>query len=353
MNGKKFFILMSLTAMIFFSGCGKEEVAEEKLPLVQVKKVDSTMINSEENYSGVVKGRYETNLSFQVGGQIMSRNVEVGDLVKAGEVLMTINPRDVVQQTNQAEAQVASAKAQLDLATSNLNRYRELFNANAIAASVLDQYQTSYDAALAAYDNAVAVANQSQNALGYTNLLADFDGVISSINVEVGQVVAAGQTIAALVQTNELEIAVDIPENKISSIEINQPVTIKFWALNDSVDGFVREISPIADPASRTFAVKISIKNPPEKMQIGMTANVLMTSNDTKEIGIILPLTAIYQTEDQPQVWLVRDDKVKLQAVKVSNFENNDVLVHGLQKGDLVVTAGVHKLREGQAVRIE
>ena len=183
------------------TGCSDEEAKNEIIPLVKTQRAGETNVNTESVYPGVVKGRYETNLSFQVGGQIMSRNVEVGTFVRAGEVIMTINPRDVAQQNNQAEAQVASAKAQLDLATSNLNRYRELFNEGAIAASVLDQYQTSYDSAAAAYDNALAAAAQSQNALGYTNLIADFNGVISKINVESGQVVAAGQTVATLVQT--------------------------------------------------------------------------------------------------------------------------------------------------------
>ena len=207
-------ISIILLGLQLLTGCGDEEIVKETIPLVKTQRVGEANVSAESIYSGVVKGRYETNLAFQVGGQIMSRNVEVGSQVRAGEVLMTINPRDVVQQTNQAEAQVSSAKAQLDLATSNLNRYRELFSEGAIAASVLDQYQTSYDSAVAAYDNALAAAAQSQNSLGYTNLVADFDGVISAINVESGQVVAAGQTVATLVRSGELEVAVNIPESK-------------------------------------------------------------------------------------------------------------------------------------------
>ncbi len=338
---------------MIFTGCSEDKIAKNKIPLVKVQKVDTFENNPAENYSGVVKGRYETNLAFQVGGQIMSRNVEVGSQVKAGDVLMTINPRDVVQQTNQAESQVASAKAQLDLAATNLNRYRQLFQENAIAASVLDQYQTNYDAAVAAYDNAIAVAAQSQNALDYTNLVAEVDGVISAINVESGQIVAAGQTVATIVQTDELEIAVDIPESKISSIETNQPAIITFWALPDNVEGFVREISPIADAAARTFAVKISVPNPPLKMQLGITANVIINSKDNlNDKAIILPLTAIYQTDETPKVWLVVDNKVVLKAVDVTNFEDNKIIVRGLNNNDLVVTAGVHKLHEGQEVRI-
>ncbi|MBR1857865.1 MAG: efflux RND transporter periplasmic adaptor subunit [Selenomonadaceae bacterium] len=348
------FILMCFMFMILLFGCGDEEAAETKPPLVKVQQVTAADVKSEETYSGTVKGRYQTNLAFQVGGQIMSRNVDVGSFVRAGEVLMTINPRDVVQQSNQAEAQVSSSKAQLDLAASELARYKELFKANAIAASVLDQYQTNYNAASAAYENALAAAAQSQNALEYTNLIADSSGVISSIAVESGQVVSAGQTVATLVQTSELEVVVDIPENKITDIQIDMPVNVSFWALPDKVEGYVREIAPMADSAARTFTVKIAMPSPPNNMQLGMTASVsLSTGTNSSVNATILPLSAIYQTNDKPQVWIVKDGKVTLKSVVVKDFENNNVMVYGLNTNDVVVTAGVHKLRDGQSVRVE
>ena len=346
-------ILMTLLVLSLFSGCNEEAAVEDKLPLVKTQLAGKTNINPESVYSGVVKGRYETNLAFQVGGQVLSRNAEVGDFVRAGDILMVINPRDVVQQTNQAEAQVSSAKAQLDLAASNLNRYTELFREGAVAASVLDQYQTSYTSAVAAYDNALATAAQSQNTLDYTNLTAEADGVISAINAEVGQVVAAGQTIATLTQMNELEVAIDIPESKITEIAINQPVTVTFWAINNEVDGYVREIAPIANSSSRTFAVKISLPNPPPQMQLGMTASVTISSNSSAMSETTIPLAAIYQVGDKSQVWIVEDGKTKLKDIEIKDFDGNDVLVNGLKNGDVVVTAGVHKLREGQSVRTE
>ena len=346
-------ILIILLMMSIFSGCSEEAAVEDKLPLVKTQRVGEANINSESVYSGTVKGRYETNLAFQVGGQILSRNVEVGDFVRAGDVLMVINPRDVVQQTNQAEAQVSSAKAQLDLATSNLNRYTELFKEGAVSASVLDQYQTSYASAVAAYDNALATAAQSQNALGYTNLIAEADGVISAINVEVGQIVAAGQTAASLVQVGELEVAINIPESKIADIAINQPVTVTFWAINNEVSGYVREIAPIADASSRTFAVKIAIPNPLSQMQLGMTASVAVSSDSAAKNEMTIPLGAVYQVGEKSQVWIVEDGKTKLKDVEIKDFDGNEVLVNGLKSGDIVVTAGIHKLREGQSVRIE
>ena len=345
---KRKFLAGMLVVGITLAGCAKE-VEPPKPPVVKVQQVKFTNAAREENYSGVVRGRYETNLSFQVGGKIISRDVQTGSLVRAGEILMTLDPKDIAEQSHSADAQVASARAQLQLAKANLDRYSELFKSEAIAAAVLDQYQTQYDAAKAAYDAAIAQAQQSQNALGYTTLTADADGVISAVNAEVGQVVAAGQNVLTLVQTAELEVVVNIPENKISDVQIGRRVTITFWATSDIVSGTVREISPMADSASRTFAVKISLPDV-DNVQLGMTANVSMIA-ETSANAIVLPMSAIYQTGDVAQVWLVDGGKVSLRSVEVAAFDENNVRVRGLNSGDTVVVAGVHKLRDGQEVR--
>lgn len=336
-----------VAASLLLIGCGKEPEIS-KPPVVKVQQVSLSNTASEENYSGVVRGRYETNLSFQVGGKIISRDVQTGSVVRAGDVLMTLDPKDIVEQSRSAQAQVESTLAQLQLAKSNLDRYTELYKSEAIPAAVLDQYKTQYDAAKATYDAAVAQAQQRQNALDYTTLTANADGVISAVNAEVGQVVAAGQSVLTLVQTAEFEVVANIPENKISSVQIGQRVLIKFWATGDEVTGTVREISPMADPASRTFAVKISLPDV-RNVQLGMTANVLMT--ETASGAIVLPLSAIYQTGKNAQVWLVDGGKVSLKKVDVTAFDDNNVRVRGLKSGDTVVVAGVHKLRDGQEVR--
>ncbi len=345
MNKK--FLAAIIVANFFVVGCDKE-ITPPKPPLVKVQQIKLSNSAQEENYSGVVRGRYETNLSFQVSGKIISRDVQAGSLVRAGDILMTLDPKDIVEQSRTADAQVDSARAQLELAKANLDRYSELFKAEAVAAVVLDQYKTQYDAAKATYDAAIAQARQSQNALDYTTLTANADGVISEVSAEVGQVVAAGQSVLKLVQTNELEVVVDIPENKISNMQIGQRVSINFWATNETVSGTVREVSPMADSASRTFTVKISLPDV-NNIQLGMTANVSI--REVTPSAIILPLSAIYQTGDAAQVWIVDGGKVSLKKIEVTAFDDNNVRVRGLNSGDTVVVAGVNKLREGQDVR--
>ncbi len=362
---KKFISLLCILMLLLsLSGCGSEDTAEEKDPLVKTQTVSLGAGSADGSYPGTVKGRYETNMSFQVGGRILQRYVQAGDKVHAGDVLMSIDTRDVQQQATQANAQVNAASAQLDLARSNLRRYRALYEENAVPASVLDQYQTAYEAAQASYDQAVAAANQSQNALGYTNLVAVSDGVISAVNAEAGQVVAAGQTVATLVQSQELEVEINVPESRVGSLSIGQETSCSFWSLNNqNVAGVVREISPMADKTAGTYRVRISLPQPPEGLYLGMTATIGISGSST--VGIqpdqidssnfaLLPLSAIYQTGDTPNVWLVNKDALtlSLKPVQVESFGKDQVRVQGLSQGDIVVTAGVHKLREGTKVRL-
>ena len=356
MKNCKLLAVTAVSLALLLGGCGSQPKTADKPLLVKTQQAGRGVESQTGSYSGTVKGRYETNMSFQVGGRILNRNVQVGDHVNSGDVLMTIDPRDVVQQSNQGDAQVAAAKAQLDLAQSNLSRYQQLYAQEAIPAMVLDQYQTAYDSALAQYNQAVAGAATGHNALGYTALVASASGVISSVTAEAGQVVGAGQTVLTLVQTNELEVEINIPENHLGDVELGKTVQVSFWALKGvNVNGTVREISPMADSVSRTYKVRISIPNPPKGMQLGMTASVKCQERDRdNRDGLVLPLSAIYQINDTSQVWVVdkNTDTVSLKDIKFEEIGNNSVRVMGLNVGDIVVTAGVHKLRQGQKVRL-
>lgn len=349
-------VLIASLVVVGISGCGQKETAQDVAPLVKVTHVGAGGTDAEGTYSGTVRGRYESNLSFQAGGRIISRNIQLGSVVHNGDVLMTIDPKDVIQSVNQSQAAVASAQAQLSLATSNLARYQQLYNQDAVSAVVLDQYQTAYEQAQAQYDQAVAVQQAQQNQLGYTQLTADADGVVSAVNGEVGQVVAAGQTVLTLVHSDELEVQINVPENQVQNFPIGKAVTISFWALqNQQANGVVREVSPMADAVSRTYKVCVTVKNPPEGMQLGMTSSVKNMTEDMALAGnYILPLAAIYQTGDKPQVWIVNaDNTLSLKDVSVETFGDDKVKVSGLNSGDTVVVAGVHMLTEGKTVRTE
>lgn len=354
---KKIWLLILMLVFLtgILTGCGKSEQPEEKALLVKTHVIGIGDDIIDGTYTGIVRGRYETNLSFQVGGKILNRNVQLGDMVSAGQVLMSIDARDVAEKSNQGDAQVLAAKAQLDLAQANLTRYKQLYAQDAVSASVLDQYQTAYDAALGQYNQAIAGAVQGHNALEYTNLTAPMSGVISALNAEAGQVVAAGQPVISLVQTGEMEVEINVPENHLPDVALGKQVEVTFWALkNVRVDGTIREVAPMADSLSRTYKVRVSIHNPPKGMNLGMTASVKVSEAQTSAVGAMMPLTAIYQTSTDAHVWVVDKDNntVHLKKISFEDIGNNAVRVSGLSAGDIVVTAGVHKLYEGQKIRL-
>ncbi|WP_378952985.1 efflux RND transporter periplasmic adaptor subunit [Pelosinus sp. sgz500959] len=344
-----FILLLSFS----LTGCSKVETIKAEIPLVRSQIVKMETSGQGANYSGEVRGRYETQLAFQVGGKVIKRNVELGSTVQPGDILMEIDGKDITQTVNMSAAQVASAQSQLKLAETNLERYRTLCEQGAISRAQLDQYQNAYEVALAAVRQSSAQYTQGTNQLGYSTLVADSTGVISSITAEAGQVVSAGQAILTIVKDGEREIEINIPENRVDQMRNVKQVRISFWALPDVViEGKIREISPMADKISRTYKTRVSLLNPPASVQLGMTANVTV-GNSINQQAVYVPLTAIYQTGNIPNIWIIKDGIVNLQPVKVGVFGDGKIqILEGLQDGDVIVTGGVQKLREGEKVRI-
>lgn len=348
-NGITVFIL---GICLILTGCGNKDKVKEEIPLVRSQVVKLDGLSESATYSGEVRGRYESQLAFQVSGKIIRRNVDLGSIVQAGDVLMEVDPKDIQQTVSIGSAQVYAAESQLRLAESNLHRYQQLYEQNAISRAQYDQYQNAYDSALAAVQQAAAQYAQSSNQLGYSALYADSGGVISAVNAEAGQVVSAGQTVITLVRDGEREVEIDVPENRLAELRAARQIRVAFWALPARVvDGKVREIAPMADKVSRTYKVRISLIDPPPEMKLGMTAAVTIGNAGSGRAAYI-PLSAIYQTGDSPCVWVIENGVVRLKPVTLGAFGDGQVeLLAGLQDGEMLVTAGVHKLREGQQVK--
>lgn len=323
------------------------------VPLVRTVTVGATAAEAGSVYPGEVRGRYESQLAFQVAGKINARLVNTGDRVTNGQVLLTLDPKDVNQSVEAADAQLASAAANHKLAADNAARYNSLYAQGAVSEAVRDQYNTQLEAASAALRQAQAQANVSGNQLGYTQLVSDADGVISSISTEIGQVVAAGTPIVTVVRSGQREIHINVPED--AHVQLGQPAQVSFWALPGiTASGTVREIAPMADPVTRTYKVCIAVPDLPAEARLGMTARVTLLSGADGARQLVLPANALYQVSDKPQVWLVRDKRVQLTDIKIAGYDGNRVRVAaGLAPGDVVVTAGLNKLTPGQEVRLE
>lgn len=328
------------------------QTGTEAIPFVRSAVIGANASAQDYIYSGEVRGRFERQLAFQVGGKVTKRFIELGSTVRAGEVLMQIDSKDLQQTVNSSSAQVYSAESQLKLAKNNLSRYQQLYAQGAISRAQLDQYQNEYDVASASVQQTSAQLSQGVNQLNYSLLYADQPGIISSISVEAGQVVSAGQTILTIVQDGEREIEISVPENRIEELRKATQFKVAFWALpSTTVEGKVREIAPMADATTRTYKVRISLINPPQEIKLGMTAAVTI-SNAMQTASLTIPLSAVYQTDSSPQVWVIKDNVVNLRSVQTGNFSGNQIqILAGLNPGETIVTAGVQKLRPGQKVR--
>ena len=338
---------------IFWAKHTSVKPVTEESTIVRTAVIGSTGTAQGYTYSGEVRGRYESQLAFQVNGKITKRNVQLGSVVNAGDVLMQIDAKDIVQTVNSNSAQVYSAESQLQLAESNLKRYRELMEGGAISRSQYDQYLNVYNVAVAGVRQAQAQYTQGANQLDYSLLRADKSGVVASISAEMGQVVSSGQPVVTVVQDGEREVEISVPENRIEELRKAKEVKVAFWALSNLiVQGTVREIAPMADQTTRTFKVRISLINPPPEIKLGMTAAVTLIGDNGQQ-AITIPLSAIYQKGDFPAVWVVSGDTITLRSVKTGNFGDGTIqILEGLQQGERIVTAGVHKLNEGQKVRV-
>lgn len=325
---------------------------DEDPPLVRSMVVYETEAMQSYSYPGEVRGRHESQLAFQVGGKIVRRYVELGSIVKRGQILMQIDPEDIQQMVNGHAAQVASTKSQLHLAENNLKRYRKLYEEDVVSRAQFDRYLSAYEVAQAIHEQVAAQYAQGANQLGYTSLRADQAGVVSGISAEAGQVVGPGQIVITLVREEEREAEINVPENRIQELGKANRIHVSFWALPDMVvEGKIREIAPMADPITRTYRVRISLMNPPLDIKLGMTVSVAINYNDQYAVTLI-PLSAVYQTKETPCVWILQDGSVRLREIKIMQFGDGQVQVlSGIRSGETIVTAGVHKLREGTKVR--
>jgi multidrug efflux system membrane fusion protein len=336
-------------------GCAKQEPPAEGVRPARVVKVALGVQSHQANYSGEVRARFETALAFRVGGKIAKRHVEVGSIVKAGQVLAELDPQDLRLVEAANRAQLAAAQADFELAERDLKRYTDLLEKKFISLADYERRKNQFDTAKARFAQVKAQHEVSANQAAYGQLLADHDGVIVSIEAEAGQVVATGQPVMRLARPQEKEVVVSVPENRLAELRAAQDIRIGLWAEPGKLyRGRVREISPAADPVTRTYTAKVTVLDAVPAMQLGMTANVLL-GGGTPAPAAELPLTALYQQGGESAVWLVEpaSSKVLLMPVKVGEYrEKTFTVLSGLKDGDSVVSAGVHKLVPGQQVRV-
>lgn len=344
-------LVLPASLVFLLSACGQEDPVQSTVrPAMVVQPEPSAQ--AMDSYPGEVRARYEPDLAFRIGGKVSRRLVEEGQRVKANQPLAELDPQDVHLQLEATRAQVAAAEANLNLVKAERDRYKTLMDRQLVSRSQYDNSENLYRSGLARLKQIKAEFDVASNQAGYAVLRAPQDGVVARRAVEVGQVVAAGQTVFTLATDGEREVLISLPEQGFGRFHVGQPVSVELWSQPDQrFSGKIRELSPAADPKSRTFAARITFTAGKVPAELGQSARVFIQTANS--VALSVPLSAVSAENGAAYVWLVEaNNTLKKLPVRVGAFgEKNVPVLEGLKADDWVVAAGVHVLHEGQQVR--
>ncbi|HBS2861733.1 TPA: efflux RND transporter periplasmic adaptor subunit [Klebsiella variicola subsp. variicola] len=348
-----FLPLTILSVVIFLlPGCGDNQGnTTDPVRTVRYVVVGSAQTLPALERTGEIHAHDETILSFRTGGRIVTRSVDIGDRVNAGQLLATLENTTSQNQLDGAQADYEGAKASAQVAALNVNRMQKLMPTGAIARTQLDTARADWLVARARLKNSESALRNARESLGWTRLIAPRSGVITEVSASAGQVVNGGQSVLTLATGEALDVVFDIA--KPEAIPPQEQAGLRVSLLSApsvQASAAVRDISPQADPQTRTWRVRATLQNPPLAMALG--ASVTVTLPATGPHGYALPASALSRVDDKPAVYVINpQSQAQLRVVVPAYYTATTVIISGgLEPGDRVITAGVSKLRSGEPV---
>ncbi len=345
--------LSGLALLVFLAACSKPAEIEEPVRAVKLLTVGASGLSVQSEYAAEVRARIESRLGFRVAGKLILRQAEAGQRVQAGQVLAQIDPQDYQLAAQAAQAQLSAAQTQRDVSLAELRRYEGLRAQNFISSAELERREATFKATDASLTQAKAQAQAQTNQAAYARLQATTAGVVTGVEAEAGQVLAAGQPVVRLAHDGPRDAVFAVPEQVVASLKIGQSMTATLVSTGQLLKGRVREVGASADPVTRTFTVKLALDNS-DKLPLGSTLNVqAAVLASAQPQAIKLPTTALRQEGTATAVWLLDEANmtIRSQTVQLGVVDGNQVAVtSGLQAGQKVVAAGVHVLSPGQKV---
>ncbi|MFB4392799.1 MULTISPECIES: efflux RND transporter periplasmic adaptor subunit [unclassified Pseudomonas] len=342
--------VVCLGGLFTLSGC-KDEVSSPELPRVGVLQVQPTDFAAKVTLTGDIQARVKTDLSFRVGGKIISRSVDVGDHVKANQVLARLDPKDLQNNVDSAKASVFAEQARVQQSSAAFVRQQKLLPKGYTSQSEYDAAEAALRSSQSALKAAQAQLANANEQLSYTALVSEADGVITARQAEVGQVVQATMPIFGLAVDGDRDAVFNVYETLLAAPPSNESVTVSLLDNPDvSAEGRVREITPTVSAESGTVQVKVALRNLPQGMQLG--SPVTATGNTQGRPSIELPWAALTKALKKPAVWVVGEgDKVELREVQVARYLTGKVVIgEGIKGGETVVVSGGQLLHPGMQV---
>ncbi|MBE7418364.1 MAG: efflux RND transporter periplasmic adaptor subunit [Burkholderiaceae bacterium] len=350
-------LLLAGPVAILVAACTPATPTAEPVRAVRTLTLVNSAIGSAQEYAAEIRARTESRLGFRVGGKLLSRPVNLGDAVRAGQALARLDPADLQLGQQSAQAALGAAKANYLFSEAEFKRFKELRDQGFISGLELDRRAAALTAARAQFEQAQTQANVQGNQARYATLSADAAGVITGVDVEPGAVVAAGAPVVRLAHDGPRDVVFNVPEDRVAEIRAllgkTGAMQARLWNNGrQPIAATVREVAAAADPVTRTFVVKADVGH--AAVRLGQTASVKVETARGAE-GIKVPLTAVFEAKGVPAVWVLDRGTmtVKAQPVRVAGADGNDVtLAQGVQAGQTIVVAGVHVLNPGQKVRL-
>ncbi len=349
---------LPLVVSLVLSGCSKPEPTVEPIRAVKIVTVGVDRIESGAEFAGEVRARVETRLGFRVAGKIINRPVEVGQRIKPGQMLAQLDSQDYRLAAEAAKAQVSAAATNRNLAATEYKRFKELKDQNFISGAELERRDTALKAGDAQLEQAQAQLSSQRNQAGYTSLTSDVAGIVTAVEAERGQVVAAGTPVVRIATDGPRDVVFSVPEDGVALIKPGSAVSVRSWSSAGLRQGVVREVAAVADPVTRTYQIKVSLddKDTASAPPLGATVYVVPQAFARSGVDVIkLPTSALKQDGNTTAVWVLDTTSmtVKSQPVVIATADGNEaVLSSGLTPGMKVVSAGVHVLQAGQKVTI-
>lgn len=347
--------LMVPLAALILPACQSKDPVKDERRAVAVLRVGDGASGNAITYAGEIRSAFESQLGFQIAGRIVSRTVEPGDMVGAGQTLFRIDSADYARAADSAAAQTGAASTAAAAQQADLARSRELLKQGFISPAEFDQQRAATDQAQAQLRSARAQGGTAAAQLSRTALSAPRAGVVTKVEGQVGQVVAAGQTIVTIADPASPEISVSLPEGGLGAVRAARAFSAKLWSdPNRRYTATLSSISGAADPVTRTFAARFSIAAPVGAVHIGETAELAIEATRTTA-GVSVPLTAVTSANGRTQAWVLDTKSMTVQprAVTIGAAKGDCLsILSGLKPGETIVTAGVHLLRAGEKVRI-
>jgi RND family efflux transporter MFP subunit len=390
---------VALAGLVMLSACSKQAPpAPAPRPVVAVAVHADGNATAAASLPGEVQARYSTPLSFRVGGKIIERRVRLGDVVKNGQILARLDPADAQKNAAGAQAQLDAAQHSFVYAKQQLDRDQAQAKENLIAPAQLEQTTNAYASAAAQRDQARQQAALSKDQLRYTTLVADHAGVITAEQADTGQNVSAGQAVYNLAWSGTIDVVCDVPESALAALSVGQTARVTLAALpGRSFSARVRELSPAADPQSRTYRARLTLDNPGTEVRLGMTADIALAAPSASNASasqrsvFTVAATALFHDGTQPAVWVVRPldgapagggaagvgisgaatsgagasgaatpntatsntGTLELRRVTVTRYNERTIVIgQGLKEGERVVLQGVHTVTAGEKVHV-